>query len=191
MIKKLRYKHNQLLEYCFKPIKESFKNFKKTGSPLEAFKMILFLPVCVVAVIAFAALPYILIVGLFIAIFISTIELGIIQNLSEILNKFIYPVLLYAVLPFIVGIIIIYLPAVPYEVSIFFGEWAVYFLELAFNKRVPIWIRIFVAFLSTIILFLIFYVFFIIGSTAIDLYLKINELLGMNLLNFLKEVLNS
>ena len=186
MIKKLRYKHNQLLEYCLKPIKESFKNFKKTGSPLEAFKIILFLPFCVIAVIAFAVLPYILIVGLFIAIFISMIELGITQNFSEILNK-----VIYAVLPFIVGILIIYLPAVPYEVSISFGDMAEYFLALAFNKKEPIWIRIFVAFLGTIILFLIFYVFFIIGSTAIDLYSKINELLGMNLFNFLKEVFNS
>ena len=113
-------------------------------------------------------------------------EAGIPQNLSEILEK-----VGYAVLPFIIGVLIIYLPAIPYGISIFFGDQAGYFLELAFNKKEPIWARILVAFLGTTILIVIFYVLFVIGLTAIDLYSKINELLGMNVFNFLKEAFNS
>lgn len=186
MIKQLRYRHNQLLEYCWKPLKEPFKNFKKTGSPLQAFKIILLFPVCIVAAIIFATLPYILIASLFIVLIISAAEADILRNSLEVLEK-----VIYAVLPFIIGILIIYLPAIPYELSNFFGDQAEYFLALAGNKKVPIWARILASFLGIIILFLIFYIFFIIGSTAIDLYSKINELLDMNLLNFLKEAFNS
>ena len=113
-------------------------------------------------------------------------EAGILQNLFQILEK-----VGYAVLPFIIGFLIIYLPAIPYDISIFLGDQAGYFLELAFNKKVPIWARILVAFLGTTILIVIFYVLFVIGLTAIDLYSKINELLGMNVFNFLKEAFNS
>jgi len=186
MIKQLRYRHNQLLEYCWKPLKEPFKNFKKTGSPLQAFKIILLFPVCIVAAIIFATLPVILIASLFIVLIISAAEADIVQNSIEVLEK-----VIYAVLPFIIGFLIIYLPAIPYDISIFLVDQAGYFLELAFNKKVPIWARILFAFLGTTILIVIFYVLFVIGLTAIDLYSKINELLGMNVFNFLKEAFDS
>ena len=162
------------------------KFFKRTVSPLQAFKKILFFLFYFVVAIASATLLYVLFVGLFVVIGYSLSEAGILQNLFQILEK-----VGYAVLPFIIGFLIIYLPAIPFDISIFLVDQAGYFLELAFNKKVPIWARILVAFLGTTILIVIFYVLFVIGLTAIDLYSKINELLGMNIFNFLKEAFDS
>tara|TARA_Y100000768_G_scaffold94902_1_gene69022 strand:- start:1048 stop:1539 length:492 start_codon:yes stop_codon:yes gene_type:complete len=162
------------------------KFFKRTVSPPQGFKKILFFHFYFVVAIASATLLYFLFTALFVVIGYSMSGAGILQNLSEILEK-----VGYAVLPFIIGVLIIYLPAIPYGISIFFGDQAGYFLELAFSKKEPIWARILVAFLGTTILIVIFYVFFVIGLTAIDLYSKINELLGMNVFNFLKEAFNS
>ena len=162
------------------------KFFKRTVSPSQVFKKILFFHFYFVVAIASFTLLYFLFIGLFVAIGYSMSEAGILQNLSEILEK-----VGYAVLPFIIGVLIIYLPAIPYGISIFFGDLAGNFLELAFNKKEPIWARILVAFLGTTILIVIFYVLFVIGLTAIDLYSKINELLGMNVFNLLKEAFNS
>jgi len=162
------------------------KFFKRTVSPSQVFKKIFFFHFYFVVAIASFTLLYFLFLALFVAIGYSMSEAGIPQNLSEILEK-----VGYAVLPFIIGVLIIYLPAIPYGISIFFGDQAGYFLELAFNKKEPIWARILVAFLGTTILIVIFYVLFVIGLTAIDLYSKINELLGMNVFNFLKEAFNS
>ena len=162
------------------------KFFKRTVSPPQAFKKILFFSFLPVVAMASFTLLYFLITTLFVVIGYSLSEAGILQNLFKILEK-----VGYAVLPFIIGFLIIYLPAIPYGISIFLGDQAGYFLELAFNKKEPIWARMLVAFLGTTILIIIFYVLFVIGLTAIDLYSKINELLGMNLFNFLKEAFNS